>query len=108
MADNEITRAAAQNALDAYMASEGMVDDPETAIVDLIADLAFLADSLDLHGGYVLAQGARHYEADIAEGFSDQHGEADDEDDFELRGPESIDADRPQLTDGYGHSINPV
>lgn len=88
MADNEISRQAARNALQAYMASEGMTDEPETAIVDLIADLAFLAEfDHDVSGEYVITQGAYHYTEDIKDGASDQY--SDDEDDF---GPLELEA----------------
>jgi hypothetical protein len=65
MANNTTSRGAARAALEAYKASPGMVDDDETAIVDLIADLAFLAEAdLDISGEYVIEQGATHYVGD--------------------------------------------
>lgn len=69
MANNVTTRQAARNALDAYKASPGMVEDDETAMVDLIADLMFLADSLDISGEIVADEAAMHYHADIADGL---------------------------------------
>lgn len=73
MANNVTTRQAARNALDAYKAAPGMVKDDELALVDLVADLMFLADSLDLSGEWVVDEASGHYRADIAEGMTDEY-----------------------------------
>ena len=59
------SRANAQTALDAYLATEGQ--DMEMAISDLIADLAHLADygeerEVEGGGNDVLARAIKHYE----------------------------------------------
>lgn len=58
MANNVITRRAAQKALNAYRSTPGFEVDEETAISDLIADLMHLADSKNMSGEY-LADKAR-------------------------------------------------
>lgn len=105
MANTETTRQAARAALEAYKASPGMMDDDETAIIDLIADLAFLAEAeVDISGEYVITQGAHHFVEDKREQEDD-----DEEDDYpigeEPGGALPFEPNAPQLSDGYGHSI---
>lgn len=97
MANNDITRSAARNALRAYQASEGMTEDDETSIIDLIADLAFLAEyDLEISGEYVIERGAWHFTEDKAE----QEDELDeDEDDDDVIDVEPLDDYREVLQD---------
>lgn len=71
MSNTVRTRAAAQNALDAYAASEGIseanADEPETLIPDLIADLMHLADSLGHSGEDLAGLATDFYADDLAE-----------------------------------------
>lgn len=94
MANNDITRSAARNALRAYQASEGMTEDDETSIIDLIADLAFLAEyDLEISGEYVIERGAWHFTEDKAE------QEDDDDDDDDVIDVEPLDDYREVLQD---------
>lgn len=64
MSDTERARTAAQNAVDAYLASDGIsegYEDSATVIVDLITDLMHLADSLGHSGEYVADRAADFY-----------------------------------------------
>lgn len=67
---NDERRARARIALDAYLTLDGVADNESTAIVDLMADLAHLAESLDdptaqrdglLDGADYLDWATRHY-----------------------------------------------
>lgn len=96
MANNDITRSAARNALRAYQASEGMTEDDETSIIDLIADLAFLAEyDLEISGEYVIERGAWHFTEDKAE----QEDELDEDDDEDVIDVEPLDDYREVLQD---------
>lgn len=77
---------AATKAVDAFVAHMGYEDgemEPEQILTDLIADILHLADGRLISGYWVWEKAGEHYGVE----------ESDDEDDFELRGPESIDAD---------------
>jgi hypothetical protein len=67
MANNERTRAAAEAALATYSAQPGMADGAE-AVVDLMADLAHVADVAGFGGGQLLDRAAEHYADELAEG----------------------------------------
>lgn len=70
MADTTTTRAAATAALATYEQQPGFQNygaDREEAILDLIADLAHLADGLGLSGRRVLDSASDHYEAEQGE-----------------------------------------
>lgn len=101
MANSENSRSAALAALRAYQAIPGFNTDNGDAsdLGDLLADLAHLADTFEgedeIYGGYALEHALEVY-AEEVDGAMD---ERDDEDDFGLRGPESID-DNPYGDEG--------
>lgn len=100
MANNDVTRSAARNALRAYQASEGMTEDDETSIIDLIADLAFLAEyDLDISGEYVIERGAWHFTEDKAEQENEDEELDDDDDDDDVIDVEPLDDYREVLQD---------
>lgn len=68
MSNTDESRAAARAALETYVGTPGFEVDDETGIVDLIADLMHLADSLtdvDTSGDFVADTASGHYHEDI-------------------------------------------